>query len=124
MVSASETCCRVRFPFLVLSELWLAGSTQLFWLKLPSQLTDLNWLLSWPLNCLKLTFLIICLLLILWFILSLPVPSLFSVKLYPANPPPPPSLYCATPLSTLLLSTNSTVFLHCTLFFLYCLSLK
>jgi hypothetical protein len=35
-------------PFLVLSELWLAGSTQLFWLKLPSKLTDWIWLLLAP----------------------------------------------------------------------------
>ena len=46
MFSASETCCWISSPFLVLSELWLAGSTQLFWLKLLSKLTDSIWFLS------------------------------------------------------------------------------
>ena len=46
MFSASETYCWISSPFLVLSELWLAGSTQLFWLKLLSKLTDSIWLLS------------------------------------------------------------------------------
>ena len=32
MFSASETCCWISSPFLVLSEPWLAGSTQLFWI--------------------------------------------------------------------------------------------
>jgi hypothetical protein len=51
MFSASEACCWVSSPFLVLSELWPAGSTTLFWLKLLSKLTDSFWLLSRPLNC-------------------------------------------------------------------------
>ena len=34
--------------FLVLSELWLAGSIKLLWLKLFSKLDDSNWLLSSP----------------------------------------------------------------------------
>ena len=46
MFSASETYCRISSLFLFLSELWLAGSTQLFWLKFLSKLTDSNWLLS------------------------------------------------------------------------------
>jgi hypothetical protein len=33
-----ETYCRISSPFLVLSELWLADSTQLLWLKLLSKL--------------------------------------------------------------------------------------
>jgi hypothetical protein len=41
-----ETYCWISSPFLALSELWLAGSTQLFWFKLLSKLTDSNWLLS------------------------------------------------------------------------------
>jgi hypothetical protein len=36
----------ISSPFLVLSEFSLADSTQLFWLKLLSKLTDSNWLLS------------------------------------------------------------------------------
>ena len=36
----SEAYCWISSPFLVISELWLAGSTQLFWLKLLSKLTD------------------------------------------------------------------------------------
>jgi hypothetical protein len=43
--SAFETYCWISSPFLVLSEFWLAGSTQLFWLKLLSKLTDSVWFL-------------------------------------------------------------------------------
>jgi hypothetical protein len=39
-----EAYCLISSPFLVLSELWLTGSTQLFWLKLLSELTDSIWL--------------------------------------------------------------------------------
>ena len=46
MFSASETYCWISSPFLVLSEPWPAGSTQLFWLRLLSMLTDSIWLLS------------------------------------------------------------------------------
>ena len=66
----------------------LAGwSTQLFWLKLPSKLTDSIWLFSRPLNCSAWpqTTLEICsnfwLLLIFWFILSSPMCTLFSFNL-------------------------------------------
>jgi hypothetical protein len=45
MFSASETYCRISSLFLFLSELWLAGATQLFWLKFLSKLTDSFWLL-------------------------------------------------------------------------------
>ena len=34
-VIVSEAYCWISSPFLVLSELWVAGSTQLFWLKTP-----------------------------------------------------------------------------------------
>ena len=44
--------CWISSPFLVLSELWLAGSTQLLWLKLFSKLTDSIWLLT-ELLCLE-----------------------------------------------------------------------
>jgi hypothetical protein len=37
--------CRISSLFLVLYELWLAGSTSLFWSKL-SKLTDSIWLIS------------------------------------------------------------------------------
>ena len=46
MFSTSETCCWISSPFLALSSLWLADSTQLFWLKVLSKLTDSSWLLS------------------------------------------------------------------------------
>jgi hypothetical protein len=44
VIVTSEAYCWINSPFLALSELWLAGSTQLFWLKLLSKLTDPNWL--------------------------------------------------------------------------------
>ena len=50
MFSASKTCCWISSPFLVLYNLSLAGSTQLFWLKLLSKLTNSVWLLSQPLT--------------------------------------------------------------------------
>lgn len=37
MFSASKTYCWISLPFLVVSELWVFGSTQLFWLKTPLQ---------------------------------------------------------------------------------------
>jgi hypothetical protein len=45
----SAAYCWINSPFLVLSELWLAGSTQLFWLRLLSKNTDSVWLpcFSW-----------------------------------------------------------------------------
>ena len=46
MFPAFETYSWISSPFLVLSELWLAGSIQLFWLKLLSKLTDSIRLLS------------------------------------------------------------------------------
>jgi hypothetical protein len=39
------TYCWINSLFLALSELLLAGPTQLFWFKLRSNLTDSNWLL-------------------------------------------------------------------------------
>ena len=46
MFSASETYWLISSPFLVLSDLWLAGSAQLFWLKFLPKLTDSILLLS------------------------------------------------------------------------------
>lgn len=45
MFSASETHCLISSTFLVLSDLGLTGSTQLFWLELLSKQTDSIWLL-------------------------------------------------------------------------------
>ena len=45
-VLASKIYCWICSFFLVLSELWLAGSPQLLWLKVLFQLTDSIWLLS------------------------------------------------------------------------------
>jgi hypothetical protein len=41
-----EAYYSISSPFLLLSELWMAGSTELFWLKFLSKLTDSIWLLS------------------------------------------------------------------------------
>jgi hypothetical protein len=46
VIVISEAYCRVSSHFLVSSEQGLAGSIQLFWLKLLSKLTDSIWLLS------------------------------------------------------------------------------
>jgi hypothetical protein len=45
MFSASETSCGISSPFVIPSELWLAGSLWLFWLKRLCKLTDSTWLL-------------------------------------------------------------------------------
>ena len=46
VIVISEVYCWTSSPFPALSELGLAGSTQLFWLKIFSKLTGSNWLLS------------------------------------------------------------------------------
>jgi hypothetical protein len=46
VVVVSEAYYWLSSSFLALSELWLAGSTQLFWLKLLSKLIDSDWLLT------------------------------------------------------------------------------
>jgi len=46
VIVLSETHCWISSPFLSLSELCLAGSTQLFWLKHLSKMIDSIWLLS------------------------------------------------------------------------------
>ena len=46
MLSACEIYCWISSSFVVLSELWLADSTQLFWLKLLFKMTDSICLLS------------------------------------------------------------------------------
>lgn len=46
VILISEAHCRISSPLLVLSELLLVGSTQLFWLKFLSKLTDSIGLLS------------------------------------------------------------------------------
>jgi Na+-transporting NADH:ubiquinone oxidoreductase subunit NqrD len=50
MFSASEACCWLSSPFLVLSELWQVGSTQLFCLEVLSKLTHSIWLHPQPLT--------------------------------------------------------------------------
>ena len=51
-IAILEAYCQICSPFLVLSELWLGGSTQLFCLILLNNLTDSNWLISaFSLNC-------------------------------------------------------------------------
>lgn len=42
----SKAYCWIKSPFLVFSELWLADSTQLFWLKRLSKVTNSNGILS------------------------------------------------------------------------------
>jgi hypothetical protein len=42
IIVISVACYWITSPFLVLSVLWLVGSTQLFWTKLLSKLTDSN----------------------------------------------------------------------------------
>lgn len=88
--SASETYWQISSPFVVISELLLSVSTQLFWLKLLFKSTDSIWLLSLDLFWNALFYLILILaissnlvLLILWLVLSLPVTSvsLFNLSL-------------------------------------------
>lgn len=59
-----EAYCWVNSLFLALTELWLVGSTQLFWSQLLSNLTDSKWICStsnWMYNLLGLTLhLVIC----------------------------------------------------------------
>jgi hypothetical protein len=51
MQLSSEAYCRVNSLFLALSELWLAGSIQLFLFTILSKLNDSSWLfLTFSLN--------------------------------------------------------------------------
>ena len=109
MFSAYETYCWISSPFLVFSELLLAGSTQQFWFKTPLQA---DWFNLTPLSFLRIALLslilmlTVCsslwLLLILWVILSSPVSSLLSLQPVSAKTLlvkllPLPNFFCIAP---------------------------